>query len=374
MQRTNALLALIEEARDRNASDLILAAGSPPSVYRDGVMQPLTNQPLTAEELDRLILSSLNEQQRERLLDDRDLDFSMGQAKVGRVRINVHYQRKSLAAAVRLVPDDIPELSTLNLPDVVERLVNYPRGLVLVTGGTGEGKSTTLAAMVDRINHAQAKHVITLEDPIEYAFRNAQCIIEQREIGDDAPTFASALRHVVRQKPDVILIGEMRDLETISTALTAAETGHLVLASLHTVSAAQTIERIVDVFDPRQQPQIRLQLANTLRAIVCQTLMRNERDGGMLPACEVMVNTPAISRAIRENNIHLIPGMIETGANLEMQTLDSAIAKLVHSGAVSEAAAASKAANPDTLLKMLKRTPPKAEPVVTAGAGRKPWE
>lgn len=374
MQEGDALLTLIRQARQTGASDLILVGGSRPSIYREAQMEPLEDTALPAGELDQMILSALDERQRERLANDRDLDFSMGLAGVGRFRVNIHYQRRSLAVAIRFVSDKIPSLEELNLPAIVGQFAEYPRGLVLVTGGTGQGKSTTLAAMIDRINHSRTRHVITLEDPIEYAFRNDHSIIEQREIGEDSPSFASALRHVVRQKPDVILVGEMRDLETISTALTAAETGHLVLASLHTVSAAQTIERIVDVFDSRQQPQVRSQLAATLRAIVCQTLFRNERDGGMVPACEILVHTHAISRAIRENEVHLIYGMIETGSKWGMQPMDAAIAALVADGRVSPAAALSKAADAERLDKLLRRRAAASEPVGVGRGAPKPWE
>ena len=384
-QDKTALLALVEQAHQLQASDLILAAGSPTMIYRDGQMQAMGTKPLTAGELEQILLPALTDLQRERLTADRDIDFSIGTPDVGRFRINIHYQRHSVAAAIRFVPGSIPKVSDLNLPAIAEEFIRYPRGLVLITGGTSEGKSTTLAALVDQLNHQEPKHVITLEDPIEYAFRNDQCVIEQREIGEDSPSFAAALRHVVRQKPDVILVGELRDLETIATALTAAETGHLVLASLHTNSAPQTIERMVDVFDPRQQPQVRVQLANTLRAICCQVLLRNQRDGGMLPACEIMVNTSPIARAIRENNVHLIKGMIETGAQWGMQTLDSSIAAYVRNGRVSKEIALAKASNPTQLAKMLDHRPADAEPIgasaspsVSAGAGtstkRKPWE
>ncbi|MHC4611229.1 MAG: type IV pilus twitching motility protein PilT [Planctomycetota bacterium] len=372
MQEGDALLTLIRQAHEEGASDLILVGGSGPSIYRRGQMEPLDGAPLPAGDLDQMILSALDERQRERLLRERDLDFSIALAGVGRCRVNVHYQRRSLAAAIRFVPDKIPGLEELNLPPIVGQLAEYPRGLVLVTGVTGEGKSTTLAAVID--NRTCARHVITLEDPIEYTFQHDRCVIEQREIGDDSPGFASALRHVVRQKPDVILVGEMRDLETISTALTAAETGHLVLASLHTVSAAQTIERIVDIFDARQQAQVRSQLATTLRAVVCQSLFRNERDGGMVPACEILVNTHAISRAIRDNEIHLVYGMIETGSKWGMQPMDAAIAALVGDGRVSAQAALARAPDPQRLEKQLQRQSLVREPVATAAGNRKPWE
>jgi twitching motility protein PilT len=227
--------------------------------------------------------------------------------------------------------------------------------LVLVTGGAGTGKSTTLAAIIDRLNHTRRAHVITLEDPIEYAFVNDTCVIEQREIGVDAPSFASALRHVVRQIPDIIMIGEMRDLDTIAAALTAAETGHLVFATLHTMSAAQTVERIVDVFDSRQQPYVRTQLATCLQAVVCQTLFANELHGGRVPATEVMVRTPGIARAIRDNEVHLIPGMIETGRQQGMHTLDTSIADLVARGLICRDVALTRACDPEQMQKRISR-------------------
>ncbi|MCP4247793.1 MAG: PilT/PilU family type 4a pilus ATPase [bacterium] len=379
MQEGHALLEIIRRAQRAGATDLILVGGSKPTIYRDSRMEPLDQERIPAGALDEMILSALDQRQRERLGELRDLDFSFGLADVGRLRINVHYQRRSVAAAIRFVPDSIPDLDDLHLPAIAGTLAETPRGLVLVTGGTGDGKSTTLASMIQRINRTKARHVITLEDPIEYAFRNDRSIIEQRQIGEDAPSFSSALRHVVRQKPDVILVGEMRYLETIATALSAAETGHLVMASLHTVSAPQTIERIVDVFDAHQQGQIRMQLANTLQAIICQCLFRDERDGGMVPACEVLVSTTAINQAIREGNVHLIHGMLETGGKWDMQTMDSSIAALVADGRVSTEAALSKAANRGRLEKLLQRRVPPAAPAAVvvganSGAPRKPWE
>ncbi|MCP4591177.1 MAG: PilT/PilU family type 4a pilus ATPase [bacterium] len=378
--------ALLVAAKQAGASDLLLVAGAPPSIYVNTHMELLSREPLAATELNDMIMAFLSGKQRERLSNDRDLDFSLGRAEVGRCRINVHYQRRSLAVAVRFVSSEIPQLEELGLPPLLTAMAELPRGLVLVTGPTGSGKSTTLAALLQQINRQRRAHVITLEDPIEFAFSNDKSIIEQREIGDDSPSFASALRHVVRQKPDVILVGEMRDLETISAALTAAETGHLVLASLHTNTAAQTVERIVDVFDSRRQQQVRVQLGSSLRAIACQTLFPNERDGGMIPAVELMVMTPAIARAIRESNTHLITGMIETGGQQGMQTLDAAITQRFAEGVISRDAAMSKATEGERLERLLDRVdaghPPTGTSAVTggakklmpAGASRKPWE
>jgi twitching motility protein PilT len=384
MQDGDPFLSQLIAAKQVGASDLLLVAGAPPSVYVNTRMDSLGHEPFSASALHDMVMAFLDPKQRERLNQHRDLDFSIGHAQVGRCRINIHYQRRSLAVAVRFISSDIPDLEQLNLPSKLAELADLPRGMVLVTGPTGSGKSTTLAALVERINRRRRVHVITLEDPIEFAFTNRQSIIEQREVGDDSPTFAEALRHVVRQKPDVILVGEMRDLETISAAVTAAETGHLVLASLHTNTAAQTIERIVDVFDSQRQQQIRVQLGATLKAIVGQSLFPNERDGGMIPAVELMIMTPAIARAIRENNTHLIPGMIETGGQQGMQTLDAAIAGLVRRGLISRDSAMTKAAEPERLERLLSRPVEEPTPVGAAGgapdarrepaARRRPWE
>ncbi len=357
MQDENKLLSLLATAKQAGASDLLLVAGAPPSVYVNTRMEALAKEPLAAADLDDMATAFLSAKQRERLDQYRDLDFSFAHARTGRCRVNIHYQRRSLAVAVRILNTEIPELETLNLPPKLAELAQLARGLVLITGPTGAGKSTTLAALVQRINRRRRAHVITLEDPIEFAFTHDQSIIEQREIHDDSPSFADALRHVVRQKPDVILVGEMRDLETTAAALTAAETGHLVLASLHTSGAAQTVERIVDAFDSRRQEQVRVQLSASLKAIACQTVFANERDGGMVPAVELMIMTPAIARAIRDSNTHLIDGMIETGGQHGMVTLDAAIAGLVRDGLISEEAAMTRATSPERLGRLLARHP-----------------
>ncbi len=355
MQDSDKLVSLLATAKQAGASDLLLVAGAPPSMYVNTRMETMVEEPLSASGLNEMVTAFLSAKQRERLEKYRDLDFSFGHAQTGRCRINIHYQRRSLAVAARILNSEIPELEALNLPPKLAELSELARGLVLITGPTGSGKSTTLAALVERINHRRRAHVITLEDPIEFAFTHDQSIIEQREINDDSPSFADALRHVVRQKPDVILVGEMRDLETTAAALTAAETGHLVFASLHTNGAAQTVERIVDAFDSRRQEQIRVQLGASLKAIACQILFSNEQDEGMVPAVELMIMTPAIARAIRDNNTHLIDGMIETGGQHAMQTLDAAIAGLVGNGLISEEAAMAKAASPERLGRLLAR-------------------
>ncbi len=325
---------LLSAAARQGASDLILVAGAPPTLYRQGQWMPLGDAPLSGSRIAEIMLPVLTDEQRDRLEQQRDLDMGLSLPGLARQRVNLHYQRGSLAVAMRAIPSAVPPFESLNLPEHVLSFAEFPHGLVLVTGGTGQGKSTTLASMLNHINRTRAAHVITIEDPMEFEFSHDAAVIEQREIGDDSPTFASALRHALRQRPDVILIGEMRDLETISTALTAAETGHLVMASLHTATAAQTIARIIDVFPAAQQAQVRLQLAATIRAIVCQRLVKDVLNDALLPACEILIGTTAIRRAIRENEAHLIYSMIETGRRLGMNTLEQALVELVRSGCV----------------------------------------
>jgi twitching motility protein PilT len=254
---------------------------------------------------------------------------------------------------MRAIKEQIPALDKLNLPEVVSRMTYLPRGLILVTGDTGSGKSTTLAAMIEMMNHRYAKHIITIEDPIEYKLVSRKCMIEQRELGDDVPSFASGLRHVLRQDPDIILVGEMRDLETTSAAITAAETGHLVLSTLHTVNASQTVERIVDMYPASQQNQIRAMLANTLQAVVSQTLFKRLDQPGMVPAVEIMLCTPAVRNLIREGRVFEIPNVIETNRALGMVSLDSAIANLYFNGMITREDAVAQAAYPDKLERML---------------------
>jgi twitching motility protein PilT len=335
------------------ASDVIFVPGARPVVWVAGIMQTSDLPLLDARDIEAVFLPLLNEDQSTHLRKMGDLDFSLGRHGVGRFRINLHQQRGSLSAAMRFIPTEVPSFDRLKLPQRLLQFADLPRGLVLVTGGAGTGKSTTLAALIDYMNRGYAYHIITLEDPIEFTFRHSKSIIEQREIGVDCATFASALRHVVRQRPDVILVGEMRDLETIGAALTAAETGHLVMASLHTVSAVETVNRIVDVFPAAQQGQIRVQLADTLQGVACQTLFHDEKDGGMVPAVEILFPTPAIRRAIRDGETHLLAGMVETGKAIGMQTMDSAIAALVAGGRITSASALAKAHNPERLAKAI---------------------
>jgi twitching motility protein PilT len=378
------LEAWMKHAQQQQASDLILVAGRPPSVYIHNKLLTLSDQPLSAAQTNDLLTAPLTEGQRRQLEETGDLDLGFSVPGMGRARINIHRQRGSYAGAVRFVSTRIPAFEDLGLPPRLAELAMLPRGLVLVTGATGSGKSTTLAAMIEHMNHHFERHIITLEDPIEYLFTHRRCVIEQREIGQDSPGFAHALRHVVRQKPDVILVGEMRDRETIAAALTASETGHLVLGTLHTSSAAQTIERVVDVFQPEHQPQIRSQLAGTLRAVVCQVLLAREDRPGLVPATEILVSTPAVRRAIRDGETHLLPGMIETGQKFGMCLLDRSLADLVAAEIVSAPEALAKAADPEKLERLLSAGSPASCPpspdrkleqplAATVPGSAKPW-
>jgi twitching motility protein PilT len=304
---------------------------------------------LTGEEMWRILAAITNEHQRRHFEQHLDLDFSYEIPGFKRYRVNAHMQRGMVGMAMRAIRTKVPPLSALNLPEVISRLTYLPRGLVLVTGDTGSGKSTTLAAMIQAMNERYKKHIITLEDPVEYTFQSQKSLIEQRELGADMPTFASGLKHALRQDPDIILVGEMRDLETTALAITAAETGHLVLSTLHTVNASQTVERIVDMYPANQQNQIRAMLANTLQAVISQTLFRRVDKPGMVPAIEVMLCTPAVRNIIREARTYEIPNVIETSRSIGMTTLDNAIAELYFNGMISREDAVAQAAFPDKL-------------------------
>ena len=338
---------------DQGASDIHLVSGRPPMLRVHTVLQPIPGLPtLDGEIIEEFVMEMVGEERFEVLRQKRDFDFSTAVPR-GRFRVNAHYQRDTLAVAFRLIPSEIPPLGGLGLPDVVQNLIDAPRGLVLVTGQTGAGKSTTLAAMIDEMNRRYQYHVITLEDPVEYAMRDNVCVIEQRELGIDVPSFGSGLRHALRQDPDVILVGEMRDLETTSAAITAAETCHLVLSTMHTQGAAQTIERIVDIYPAEQQTQIRSQLAGTLNAVISQVLFKRADRPGMVPACEVMLCTPAVQNCIRENRIHEIPNIIETSRNIGMCMLDDSIRALVFNGLISRQQALSEAVRPEEMARLL---------------------
>ena len=325
----------LEVVVKRDASDLHLQVGLPPQIRIDGHLEAIEDTPvLQPADLEQLVFSLLDDEQKEVLIKDKEVDFSFSFGQYGRFRVNAFHERGNLAAALRLIPTKIRTLEDLGMPKVVTSFADYPRGLVLVTGPTGSGKSTTLAAIVDKINTEKASHIITIEDPIEYAHQSKKSIVVQREIHYDTYSFAAALRSSLRQDPDVVLIGEMRDLETISAAITIAETGHLVLATLHTNSAAQSIDRMIDVFPPHQQQQIRVQLAGMLQAICAQRLVPTI-GGGRIAAAEIMVATPAIRNIIREGKTHQLDAAIQTGAEYGMQSMDRQLVNLIHSGKIT---------------------------------------
>lgn len=345
------LLALVPKNR---ASDLHITAGLPPILRIDGRLVPTQYEKLTPQECQRLIYSMLTDRQKQKFEETLELDLSYGVAGIGRFRVNVYWQRGSVGAAMRAIPATVPSLEELNLPSIVRELIYLPRGLILVTGPTGSGKSTTQACMIDMINSERRVHIITIEDPIEYLHRHKLSMINQRELGLDTLSFANALKAVLREDPDVILIGEMRDYETIAAALTIAETGHLVIATLHTNTAAQSIDRIVDVFPPHQQAQVRTQLSYVLEAILCQQLIPRAGGIGRVPAVEVLIATPAIRNLIRENKTAQINAAIQTGSKYGMQTMDMALKELYVRGLITYEDAMQRAVDPEDLKKLIR--------------------
>jgi twitching motility protein PilT len=341
---------------EKGASDLHLCAGVPPVIRVDGRLIPTNYEKATPQDTQRLMYDILTDEQIQRFESTLELDFSYALGKMARFRVNVYRDRGAVAAAFRLIPTRIPTIRELNLPPVLEELTRLPRGLIIVTGPTGSGKSTTQAAMINQINMERSVHIVTIEDPIEYLHTHRFSIINQRELGQDTKSFHNALRAVLREDPDVILVGEMRDPETIALAITAAETGHLVLATLHTNSAATTIDRIVDVFPPGQQEQIRIQLSNSIQAVICQQLLPRAGQPGRVPAVEVMIATPAVRNLIRENKAHQITSVIQTSANVGMQTMDQALRDLYMKGWITLEEALSRAMNPEELKKMITPT------------------
>ena len=326
---------LLEEVVKKRASDLHIQVGLPPMLRIDGSLMPTAGtQPLDEPAVERLVFQILDEDQRQILLKDKEFDFSFAFGTLGRFRVNAFHERGNLAAALRLIPNEIKSASELGMPPVVNTFADFPRGLVLVTGPTGSGKSTALAALVDKINSERSQHIITIEDPIEFTHKSKKSVVVQREVHYDTYSFSAALRSSLRQDPDVVLIGEMRDLETISAAITIAETGHLVFATLHTNSAAQSIDRMIDVFPPHQQPQIRAQLSNILMAICSQRLVP-AIGGGRVVAAEVLIANPAVRNIIREGKSHQLDAVIQTGADQGMQTMDRTLANLVQNGTIT---------------------------------------
>jgi twitching motility protein PilT len=344
---------ILRTAYEHDASDVHLVTDHPPMMRVNTVVAPMDFPVITDAALRTALNSMTNEFQQQRFEEQQDLDFSYEVANLNRYRVNAHMQRGSLALALRVIKTEVPQMEALNLPEVISRLTYLPRGLVLVTGDTGSGKSTTLASMIDAMNQRYRKHIITLEDPVEYTLVSKKCLIEQRELGLDMPSFASGLKHALRQDPDIVLVGEMRDLDTTALALSAAETGHLVLSTLHTVNASQTVERIIDMYPAQQQNQIRSMLGNTLQAVVSQTLFSRIDKPGMVPAVEVMLCTPAVRNIIREARTFEIPNVIDTSRQMGMVSLDNAIAELYFNGLISREDAVAQAAYPDKIERQL---------------------
>jgi twitching motility protein PilT len=341
------------QVMERQASDLHLTAGSPPMIRHHGKLHALDYPRLSPQTTREVIYSILTNDQRQKLETDWQIDFAYSIPGRARFRVNSYFQRAALSAAFRLIPHEIPTLSELDLPPVLEEFTKKPRGFVLVTGPTGSGKSTTLAAILDLINEVRQEHILTIEDPIEFLHKHKRCIVNQRELGADAATFGLGLKAALRQDPDVILVGEMRDLETIATALTAAETGHLVFATLHTQDTAQTVDRIVDVFPPEQQQQVRVQLSVALQGIVTQQLLPRADGQGRVCGCEILVPTPAVRNLIREGKTHQIYSALQTGGQFGMQTMDAALAQLVREHKITRELAESRSSAPEELRRLM---------------------
>ncbi len=343
------LKRMLIDMQNRKASDLHIRVGVRPHLRVNGKLEQIATEPVTIDQMDQVISQILNEKQREKFFRRNEMDLALSVAKLGRFRINLYRQRGTSGVAIRAVNILVPSFEELNLPDTIKKLAYTQRGLIIITGTTGSGKSTTLAALIEEMNSTRSDNVLTIEDPIEYIYRDKKCIISQREVGGDTESFAAALRHAFRQDPDVILIGEIRDLETMSIALTAADTGHLVLTTLHTLNVVETITRIISFFPPHQHQQIRLLLAGTLKAIVCQRLVSRADMPGRVPALEIMVNSAAVRECIIDPDKTInIPDLVEQGGvQYGMQTFDQSIMKLYKQGLISFEDAMNQATNPD---------------------------
>ena len=347
------LIELLCIGVEKNASDVHLTVGLPPTFRIDGQLVSLIENKLTPEDTFDLIKQALDEKRMNKLNEDGEIDFSYSIPSVGRFRVNVFKQRGTYAMVLRIIPLEIPLMNELGIPFVVNELSKLPRGLILVTGPTGSGKTTTLASIINKINSERRCHIITMEDPLEYLHKHKKSIVNQREVGSDTLSFANGLRGALREDPDVILVGEMRDLETISIAITAAETGHLVLSTLHTNGAAKTIDRIVDVFPPYQQQQIRVQLSAVIEAVISQQLLPKASGSGRVAAHEIMLATPAIRNLIREGKNHQIDTSIQTSGALGMQTMDTSLINLYKRGLITKETAISQAYNMDEVKKKI---------------------
>ncbi len=368
---TASLNELLREMVDQGGSDLHITTNSAPQIRVDGILRPLNHPPLTPSQTKQLSYSILTDNQKHRLEENLEIDFSFGIKGLARFRANVFHQRGALAAAFRQIPYEIRSFRELGVPQVAEKLCEKPRGLVLVTGPTGSGKSTTLAAMLDKVNRERHEHIVTIEDPVEYLHSHKKCLVNQRELAADTHSFPNALRSVLRQDPDVVLIGEMRDLETVESALRIAETGHLTFATLHTNTAAQTINRIVDIFPAHQQGQIRVQLSFVLEGILCQSLLPRAGGRGRVLAMEILVPNSAIRNLIREDKIHQIYGMMQSGqARFGMQTFNQSLAALYFKRMITLQTAMARSSYPDELQEIIARGPGALNPAmgVTSGA------
>ncbi|HVX58890.1 MAG TPA: type IV pilus twitching motility protein PilT [Candidatus Saccharimonadales bacterium] len=356
MQPQPKIEILLEQVIKQKASDLHLQVGLPPMLRINGTLAPLPQAEVLKEEVvEQLLFSLMDEDQKKILLRDKELDFSFAFGDLGRFRVNAFHERGNLASAMRLIPNQIPAIDQLGLPPIVSKFADFPRGLVLVTGPTGSGKSTTLAALIEKINNERPAHIITVEDPIEYTHQSKKAAVVQREVHYDTYSFSAALRSTLREDPDVVLIGEMRDLETIAAAITIAETGHLVLATLHTNSASQSIDRMVDVFPPHQQPQVKSQIGNVLQAICSQRLVPSLQ-GGRAVAAEVLIATPAVRNIIREGKNYQLDAVIQTGTQYGMQAMDKNLVELIQRGVISYDEARNVAVDLDELDRLMRET------------------
>ena len=345
----NILVSAIEQ----QASDVHINVGIPPVLRKNTELIDMDFPEVSDDDAKKMVLAMVGPERFKKFEEKLDLDFSTTLEDGHRFRVNAHFQRETVAISFRVIPNEIPTMDSLNLPPIVQELADLPRGLVLVTGHTGSGKSTTLASVIGQINSKYRKHIITLEDPIEYGLENDNSLIEQREIGADCPDFASGLKHILRQDPDIIMVGEMRDLETTSFTITAAETGHLVFSTLHTINAPQTVERIIDIYPANQQNQIRTMLSNTLQAVITQTLFRRIDEPGMVPCTEILLCTSAVRNCIRENRIYEIPNVIETSRRIGMQNLDHSISEMYFKGHIDREEAITRSSNPGKMEKLL---------------------
>ena len=357
MPAANSIDELLERMVEANASDLHVTTGTPPAIRVRGEVERLEGfDALTGEETQQLLYRILSSEQQKHLELNRQLDFSYSIPGLARFRVNIYFQRESIGAAFRLIPTELKTLEELGIPESLHVLAEKPRGLVLVTGPTGSGKSTTLAAIIDEINRNRSEHILTIEDPIEFLHRHKRCIVNQREIGPDATSFADALRAALRQDPDVILVGEMRDLETISTALTAAETGHLVFGTLHTQSAPSTIDRIIDVFPAEQQEQVRIQIANSLQGVVTQALLPTADGMGRVPALEILLPDDAVRNLIRQGKVEQIYSVMQTNTSRGMQTMEQSLGDLIQRRVVDLEMGLSRSSRPNQLIGLLERS------------------